>query len=64
MVIERFNEIHPDVTVNVTSFSRDELMKLKTMGAVSGELPDIAMMDNPEMNASLRWASARTSPNT
>ena len=54
MVIDKFKEINPDVTVNVTSFSRDELMKLYTMGAVSGELPDIAMMDNPEMNAFIK----------
>lgn len=50
-VIARFNEIHPNVTVTVQSFPRDELMKLYSMGAISGELPDIAMMDNPEMNA-------------
>lgn len=39
LVVEKFNEIYPDVEVVVTSFSRDELMKLYTMGAVSGELP-------------------------
>lgn len=50
-VIARYNEIYPNVTVEVTSFARDELTRLYTMGAVSGELPDIAMMDNPEMNA-------------
>lgn len=49
--IARFNEIHPNVKINATSFPRDELTKLYTMGAVSGELPDVAMMDNPEMNA-------------
>ena len=54
MVIDKFTELHPNVTINVTSFSRDELMKLYTMGAVSGELPDIAMMDNPEMNAFIK----------
>ena len=54
LVVEKFNEIYPDVEVVVTSFSRDELMKLYTMGAVSGELPDIAMMDNPEMNAFIK----------
>lgn len=54
LVVEKFNEIYPDVEVVVTSFSRDELMKLYTMGAVSGELLDIAMMDNPEMNAFIK----------
>ena len=59
LVVEKFNEIYPDVEVVVTSFSRDELMKLYTMGAVSGELPDIAMMDNPEMNAFIKNGPVR-----
>lgn len=48
---EEFMAANPDVTVNITYVPREELIKQYTMGAVSGELPDVGMMDNPEMAA-------------
>lgn len=46
-----FKALNPDVQVTTTYVPRDELIKQYTMGAVSGELPDVGMMDNPEMAA-------------
>ena len=48
---KEFMAANPDVTVSITQFPREELIKQYTMGAVSGDLPDIGMMDNPEMPA-------------
>ena len=44
----RYDEEHPEVTVKVTFVSREDLMKQYTMGAISGELPDVGMVDNPD----------------
>ena len=38
-----------DIYVIPTFVSREELMKQYTIGAVSGELPDIGMVDSPDM---------------
>ncbi|MDR1287552.1 MAG: sugar ABC transporter substrate-binding protein [Treponema sp.] len=50
-VADEFMAANPGVRVNVTYVPRDELIKQYMMGAVSGELPDISMMDNPDMAA-------------
>ncbi|MDR0601895.1 MAG: sugar ABC transporter substrate-binding protein, partial [Treponema sp.] len=50
-VADEFAAANPGTTVNITHVPRDELIKQYMMGAVSGELPDIAMMDNPDMRA-------------
>ena len=47
--IDRFNEMQDRIHVTYTYVSRDDLMKQYTMGAMSGELPDIGMVDNPDM---------------
>lgn len=46
-----YNKLHADEGVNlvVTFMSREELMNQYTVGAVSGQLPDIAMVDSPDM---------------
>jgi multiple sugar transport system substrate-binding protein len=44
-----FKKIHPEVTVDITFVSREELMNQYTVGAVSGQLPDIGMVDSPDM---------------
>lgn len=44
-----FNESQSDIYVVPTFISREELMKQYTIGAVSGELPDIGMVDSPDM---------------
>ncbi|MEG0740855.1 MAG: sugar ABC transporter substrate-binding protein [Clostridia bacterium] len=49
--IDRFNASQDRIQVNYTYVSRDDLMKQYTMGAISGELPDIGMVDNPDMAA-------------
>ena len=43
-----FKKLHPDVTVDITFVSREELMNQYTVGAVSGQLPDIGMVDSPD----------------
>lgn len=48
-VAKEFNESQSDIYVVPTFVSRDELMKQYTIGAVSGELPDIGMVDSPDM---------------
>ena len=47
--IDRFNEMQDRIHITYTYVSRDDLMKQYTMGAMSGELPDIGMVDNPDM---------------
>ena len=44
-----YNEMQSDVYITATYVSREELMKQYTIGAVSGELPDIGMVDSPDM---------------
>lgn len=46
---KEYNKEHPDVNIVPTYVSRDELMNQYTIGAVSGELPDIGMVDSPDM---------------
>jgi multiple sugar transport system substrate-binding protein len=49
--MEAFNTIQSEIKLNIQFVSRDDLLKQYTMGAVSGELPDIGMVDNPDMAA-------------
>ena len=44
-----FNAEQDEIYVTATYVSREELMKQYTIGAVSGELPDIGMVDSPDM---------------
>lgn len=46
---DMYNKSQNKVHVNCTYMSRDELMKQYTIGAVSGELPDIGIVDSPDM---------------
>lgn len=48
-VANTYNQLQDKVTVSCTFVSRDELMNQYTIGAVSGELPDIGMVDSPDM---------------
>jgi multiple sugar transport system substrate-binding protein len=50
-IANEFMAANPNVKVTVTFVPRAELIKQYTLGAVSGELPGIGMMDNPEMAA-------------
>jgi len=47
--VEEYNSLQSDVHINATYVSRDELMNQYTIGALSGELPDIGMVDSPDM---------------
>lgn len=48
-LVNEFNKENPDIHVTATFVSREELMNQYTVGAVSGELPDIGMVDSPDM---------------
>ena len=45
LLAKEYNEMQSDIYVIPTFVSREELMKQYTIGAVSGELPDIGMVD-------------------
>ena len=48
-MIDKYNsENTKNVKVVATYVAREDLMKQYTMGAISGELPDIGMVDNPD----------------
>ena len=48
-MVKQYNESQSDIYIVPTFVSREELMKQYTIGAVSGELPDIGMVDSPDM---------------
>lgn len=48
-MISEFNKSQDEVEVFPTYIARADLMKQYTMGAISGELPDIGMVDSPDM---------------
>lgn len=48
-VVEKYNESQDAIHITCTYVSREELMNQYTIGAVSGELPDIGMVDSPDM---------------
>ena len=48
-VAEDYNASQNKIHITCTYVSREELMKQYTIGAVSGELPDIGMVDSPDM---------------
>lgn len=48
-IAEDYNASQDKIHITCTFVSREELMKQYTIGAVSGELPDIGMVDSPDM---------------
>lgn len=50
-VIKEYNESQSEIYIVPTYVSREELMKQYTIGAVSGDLPDIGMVDSPDMSS-------------
>jgi len=48
-MIKEFNESQDEIEVVPTYIARADLMRQYTMGALSGELPDIGMVDSPDM---------------
>lgn len=47
--VEEYNTLQSDIHITATYVSREELMNQYTIGALSGELPDIGMVDSPDM---------------
>ena len=48
-IADEYNSMQDEIEIVATYISREELMKQYTIGAVSGELPDIGMVDSPDM---------------
>lgn len=46
-IFERYNSVQNEVTIVYDAFSSSDLLQAYTLGAVSGELPDIGTNDNP-----------------
>lgn len=46
---EEYNATQDEIEVVPTFVAREELMKQYTIGAVSGDLPDIGLVDSPDM---------------
>ncbi len=47
--IDNFNAMQDRIHISYEYVSREDLMRQYQMGAISGELPDIGMVDNPDM---------------
>lgn len=47
--VDEYNTLQNDIHITATYVSRQELMNQYTIGAISGELPDIGMVDSPDM---------------
>ena len=47
--VDEYNSLQDDIHITATYVSRAELMNQYTIGALSGELPDIGMVDSPDM---------------
>lgn len=47
--VDDYNAMQDQVVITPTYVSREELMNQYTIGAVSGDLPDIGMVDSPDM---------------
>ncbi|MDD3219108.1 MAG: ABC transporter substrate-binding protein [Lachnospiraceae bacterium] len=49
--VDEFNKSQDEIFVEAQYLPREELMKQYTIGVVSGELPDVGMVDNPDHNS-------------
>ena len=48
-MVEEYNQMQSNIHITATFMSREELMNQYTVGALSGQLPDIGMVDSPDM---------------
>lgn len=46
--VEEYNKMQDDVTIRLEFLPRNELLKQLTIGLVSGQLPDMVFIDNPD----------------
>lgn len=49
--IQRFNESHPNIKVERSTVNFNDFRQLLIQGAAAGDLPDIALIDNPDFHA-------------
>lgn len=49
--VDEFNNSQDEIYVEAQYLPREELMKQYTIGVVSGDLPDVGMVDNPDHNS-------------
>ena len=47
--VEEYNRLQDDIHITATYISRQEMMNKFTIGAISGKLPDIGLVDSPDM---------------
>ena len=47
--VDEYNRLQDDIHITATYISRQEMMNKYTIGAISGRLPDIGMVDSPDM---------------
>ncbi|MBO5535127.1 MAG: ABC transporter substrate-binding protein, partial [Clostridia bacterium] len=47
--VDDYNALQDKIHITSTYVSRQELMNQYAIGAISGELPDIGMVDSPDM---------------
>lgn len=52
--VEEYNELQNDIHITCSYASREELVERYTAGADSGQLPDIGMVDSPDMAAYIK----------
>ena len=50
-LVGEYNALQDDIHITATYLSRQELMNRYNIGAISGQLPDIGMVDSPDMAA-------------
>ena len=50
-LVEAYNDLQDRVHITAAYISRQEMMRRYAIGAISGELPDIGMVDSPDMAA-------------
>lgn len=48
--IQRFNDSHPNIKIERNAINFDDFVHLLVQGAAAGELPDIALIDNPNFH--------------
>lgn len=48
--IQRFNDSHPNIKIERSAVNFEDFVQLLLQGAAAGELPDIALIDNPNFH--------------
>src|SRR5262245_16852677 len=48
--IQRFNDSHPNIHIERNAVNFDDFVHLLVQGAAAGQLPDVALIDNPNFH--------------